>query len=86
MPNFHGSILGTKGGPGPTTKGKHPGDKPLSLDGEAYAAQLWKETDASIRYDLARYGEIRRWSWKTLAETKLHRGAGIGKRWRSQPA
>jgi hypothetical protein len=50
--------------------GKHPGDRPLSVSAQEFADRLWKETDASIRLDLARYGEIRRWSWKTLMETK----------------
>jgi hypothetical protein len=70
MASFSGSIAGTNGEPGPKSQPRHPGDKPLSVSGEEYLAILWRETDASIRLDLARHGEIRRWSWKTLQEVK----------------
>jgi hypothetical protein len=70
MASFNGTIAGTNGESGPKSQPKHPGDKPLSVSGEEYKALLWRETDASIRLDLAKYGEIRRWSWKTLRELK----------------
>jgi hypothetical protein len=70
MASFSGSIAGTNGEPGPKSQPRHPGDKPLSVSGEEYLAILWRETDASIRLDLAKYGEIRRWSWRTLQEAK----------------
>jgi hypothetical protein len=78
MASFSGSIAGTNGKPGPQSQPRHPGDKPLSVSGEEYLALLWRETDASIRLDLAKYGEIRRWSWKHMPETKRHRGSWIG--------
>ena len=70
MASFSVSIAGTNGEPGPKSQPNHPGDKPLSLKSEQYLALLWKETDASIRLDLAKYGEVRRWNWKTLQEAK----------------
>jgi hypothetical protein len=70
MASFSGSIAGTNGEPGPKSQSRHPDDKPLSASGEEYLAILWQETDASIRLDLAKYGEIRRWSWRTLQEAK----------------
>ncbi len=79
MNNFSATIPDTRGTPGPKSQPKrHPGDQPLSAKGEEYLAQLWRQTDASIRYDLAVYGEIRRWSWKHLPETKRHRGSWSG--------
>jgi hypothetical protein len=68
--SFSGSIPGTNGEPGPKSQPRHPGDKPLSVSGEEYKAMLERETDASIRLDLARYGEIRRWRWLTVPEMK----------------
>jgi hypothetical protein len=70
MASFSGSSAGTSPTPGPKSQPRHPGDKPQSLSGEEYKAMLERETDASIRLDLAKYGEIRRWSWRTLQEVK----------------
>jgi hypothetical protein len=70
MASFSGSIPGTTGEPGPKSQPRHPGVKPLSVSGEEYKAMLERETDASIRLDLARYGEIRRWRWLTVPEMK----------------
>jgi hypothetical protein len=70
MAGFNESIAGPNGEPGPKNQPRHPGDKPLSVSGEEYKAQLERETDASIRLDLAKYGEIRRWRWLTVPEMK----------------
>jgi hypothetical protein len=63
---FSGPIAGTKGQAGTRTAGKHPGDKPLSISAQEYAEQLWRETDRSIRLDVAKHGEVKRWDWKSL--------------------
>lgn len=63
---FSGPITGTKGVKSTRTKPHHLGDKPLSVSAQEYADRLWRETDASLRLDLAKHGAIQRWSWKSL--------------------
>jgi hypothetical protein len=73
---FNGTIPGTAGQPGSKTKPQPPSK---SRSDEAFLAQLWKETDASLRLDEAKYGEIRRWNWKSLmAVRESERRASAG--------
>jgi hypothetical protein len=86
MNNFSATIPGTKGESGPKSPPRrHPGDKPLSLNGQEYKALLERETDASIRLDVARYGEVRRWDWKTLGETKHHQANAGTEKFQGDP-
>lgn len=57
---FNGSIPGA---------GRGHRDSPSKLTAEEYLAQLERETDASIRRDLALYGEVRRWPRRTQGDT-----------------
>jgi hypothetical protein len=70
---FSGPIPDTAGTSGKTTQPRRLGDKPLSVSAQEYADRLWRETDATIRYDLARYGKIVRWSEKTLGQLQEER-------------
>jgi hypothetical protein len=62
---FSGPIAGTAGVKATRTQPR-PEDQPLSVSGQEYQAMLDRETDASIRLDLARHGEVQRWDWTSL--------------------
>jgi hypothetical protein len=68
---FSGPIAGTKGVSSTRTEGKrHSGDRPLSPAGEEFLAKLWRETESSLRYDLAKYGEVRRCDGASLGKLR----------------
>jgi hypothetical protein len=57
---FGGSIPGA---------GRGRKDNPRKLSAEEYQDQLERETEASIRRDLALYGEVRRWPSRKHGDT-----------------
>jgi len=72
-----GTILGTKGEQGIGTR-SHPGDVPLSPEGQAYKARLWRETEISLR------DHPERWTLRTVTGTKHHQMAPLEGRRRTR--
>lgn len=68
--SFAATIPGTNGRRGARRDPRDdPGATPLSESGREYLERLRRETDASIRQDIRKYGEVRRWRWALVTET-----------------